>query len=255
MGNKKRPATFKKPNEFRRALGRGVKVTYDKRKHTGQVIANKPQRLIERVGADVLAAFARVFVLAERIEGVQFALFSTIREGDPNSIAIDNMRTTLVYILLGYLREAVEPLQALALLGIDARLKSERAAESWAELIRMSERYRGERVRTLRDEFIFHAGKAKHYRAGVDRLPKMPLVLVEFSDALGRQEQRFPFARQLLIRGISEPSHNPKAARDDAKAFFEDLQRDHVRYSYHLQIVFADVLRTAGYDFQDLEGK
>jgi len=71
-----------------------------------------PRDLINALGTDVLARFARAFNIAQRIEGVTYALMTMLKYGEPG-VPLDTGRDALVKILWGYLHEAAETIKAL----------------------------------------------------------------------------------------------------------------------------------------------
>ena len=199
-------------------------------------------QLDRALGRDVLNAFSRCFVHADRLRSTVSCIYASQELHGRDSVAFDRDLNTMVWFTIGTLRELAVAIQALRS-ALARRGRLDPGSESWMKLRALEDRWeRTEFYRKKRDVAAFHVDGEVIDR-GLDELIKDEQdVTLSQGDGSKGVESQLALGRLALHNGLG-------LNLDEYGQFLDVVSDDHGAAADAIQTAFMDAARASGVAF------
>ena len=200
-------------------------------------LRNFPE-LERALGRDVLNAFCRCFVHADRLTSMTSGTYASERYHGPDSTAYRRDHMSMLWFTIGTLRELASAIQS-ARAALAKRGWLEPNSEHWDTLRKLEDRWeKDEFCRRVRNVAAFHVDEAVIDR-GLDELAKDRVVDLAEGQGTKNVDSVFSLGTLALLHGLG-------MSLDAYGEFVQMVTSDHVVAAEAIQIAFVCAAEAAG---------
>jgi hypothetical protein len=201
-----------------------------------------PDAAVSRIGVDVLAAFFKCFVAADRISTFEQMLVFNANSLPEDSVAYERNLRTIVFLLASTMYEAASALQELTSVRVIERMKDKTLWEPLNQL--RGQWHKDHLASVVRNQLGHHLGQLDNYKKGVAQQAESVDLLVYAADDELRLSTAFPGAWDALFGGL-------EISQEEIESVISETQKGHLVFHDLIAAAFGEVVRTAGIDVQD----
>ena len=200
-------------------------------------LRNFPE-LEKALGRDVLNAFCRCFVHADRLTSMTSGTYASEHHHGPESTAYQRDHMSMFWFTIGTLRELALAIRA-ARAAVAKRGWFEPKSEHWATLRELEERWENDEFfRKIRNVAAFHVDEAVIDK-GLNKLAKDRVVDLAEGQGAKNIDSVFSLGTLALFHGL-------EMNLDEYGAFVEMVTSDHVVAAEAIQMAFFHAAEAAG---------
>ena len=200
------------------------------------------RQLDEALGRDVLNAFSRCFVHADRLTSTISCIYASQELHGRDSVGFERDLNTMVWFTIGTLRELAAAIQALRS-ALAQRGRLDPKSEPWVKLRALEDRWeRTEFYRKKRDVAAFHVD-GKVIDRGLDELikDKQDVTLSQGDGSKGVESQ--------LALGLLALHNGLSLDLEEYGQFLDVVSDDHGAAADAIKTAFMDTARASGVAF------
>jgi hypothetical protein len=207
-----------------------------------KIVLRHFRQLDETLGRDVLNAFSRCFVHADRLTSTVSCIHASQQLHGRESVAFERDLNTMMWFTVGTLRELAAAIQALRS-ALARRGRLDPRSESWIALRALEDHWeRNDFYRKKRDVAAFHVDEDVIDR-GLDELIKDEKnVTLSQGDSSKAVESQLALGLLALHNGLG-------LTLDEYGQFLEVVSDDHTAAASAIQTAFIDAARACGVPF------
>ena len=197
-----------------------------------------PKDFDEALGRDVLNAFCRCFVHADRLDSAVSCMYASGRYHGRDSVAYKRDVHTLLWFTIGTLRELAKAIRRLRS-ALAKRQLLDHESEPWVALTKLEKRWEDDAsFRTMRDKVAFHVDEGV-VNKGLDELSKEPYVALVQSQGPKGVDGWLPLGFLALHNGLGMDL-------ESYGAFVDVVMTDHGSATTAIQESFILAAEAAG---------
>ena len=196
------------------------------------------QRVDEALGREVLTAFCRCFVHADRLNSTMSCMDASAKHHGGNSIAYARDLNAMVWFSVGTLRELAHSIQSLRR-ALDERGLHDPESAPWVVLSALENRWQF--YKKMRDTVAFHVD-AEVVSKGLDKVITEPNVMVCEGEGQKNVKSRLTLGYLALHNGVEW----------DLREALEIVRDDHLQAGPAIQKAFARAAKQAGVPVQEM---
>ena len=166
-----------------------------------EIRLRNPKDLKEVLGRDVLNAFCRCFVHADRLQSIVSCMYASHRQHGQDSVAYKRDVHTLLWFTIGTLHEFAKGIQQLQK-ALEKRRILDYESEPWCDLKKFEKRWNdNEFFRKMRNKVAFHVDKDV-VNKGLNEMIEEPYVTLVQGQGPRGVDCCLPFGFLTVLNGL-----------------------------------------------------